>query len=307
MRKAKANGNREAEMRLYFYLKPPGRARLARGENTMPARVIAAVQGVGWQVTICPEAERPDIPHRDGYHMVVNNDPEGPRCLTLRPAGFEPFWQIQPTNRRWDWETASLAYTPPNVPQERVETFLTNWRKHVLKGLTPQTGTHILAPLQGKLTETRSFQSASPLVMLDETLRRWPDRRVIATTHPSETYTQDETEALGALIRANPRLSVLPASDALLAEAELVVTQNSTVAFKGFLLDKPAMLWARIDWHHISASVPRDGMQRALAEAGRPQDFGRYLFWYLRQQSLCAWDDHPAPILRRLRALGWPL
>ncbi|MCW1918885.1 hypothetical protein NX862_08965 [Rhodobacter sp. KR11] len=299
------------KMRLYFYLKPLGRQRLARGENTMPARVIAAVQGAGWHVTICPEAERPDIPHRDGFHMVVNNDPDGPRCLTLRPAGFEPFWQIQPTNCRWDWQTATLPYTPPQVPQDRIDAFLANWRSHILHSIAPSRAGHILAPLQGKLTETRSFQSASPLVMLRETLRRWPDRPVIATTHPSETYTPDETEALTALTHTYPRLSLQPGSTALLASADLVVTQNSTVAFKGFLLDKPAMLWARIDWHHMAASVPRDGVAPAFAQAlaatKAPQDFGRYLFWYLRQQSLCAWEDKPKAILARLATLGWPI
>ena len=88
---------------------------------------------------------------------------------------------------------------------------------------------------------------------------------------------------------------------------DLVVTQNSTVALKGYLVDKPAMLWARIDWHHVAASVPRDGRDRAFAEAGRPRDHARYLFWYLRRQSLFAWEDNSRAIRWRLRALGWPV
>lgn len=88
-----------------------------------------------------------------------------------------------------------------------------------------------------------------------------------------------------------------------LGAADLIVTQNSTVALKGLLLNKPAMLWARIDWHHVCASVPRDGLTWDIP---RPDGL-RYLFWYLRRQSLCAWEDNPKAIRNRLRALGWPL
>lgn len=293
-------------MHLHFYLKPGGRARLERGEATMPARVIAAVQEVGWQVSIHPESERPKIPHRDGHHMVVNNEPEGPNCLVLRAAGFEPFWRIDLTNERWNWDTATLDYVPPDVPQERIDQFMAKWRGHVLK-VEPSGGGGILVPLQGKLTERRSFQAASPITMLAEVLQHWPGRPVTATPHPSETYTQEETDALTALQAQHPNLRLAQGSTAMLAAADLVVAQNSTVAFKGFLLNKPAMLWARIDWHHIAASVPRDGRAAAFAAAESPQDFGRYLFWYLRRQCHCAWEDNPKGIRWRLRALGWPV
>lgn len=291
-------------MRLYFYLKPGPREAIRAGKS-MPARIVAAVQGAGWQVTLCPESERPDIPHRDGFHLVLNNDPGSDRCLVLRPAGFEPFWQIQPSNQRWDWDIAAKTYRPPDVAQDRIDAFVSTWRDQVLKA-SPGSGGGILVPLQGRLIERRSFQSASPLVMLHEVLRHWPDRVVTATLHPSERYSPEEINALQALGRDFPRLNLQPRPDAL-ATADLVVTQNSTLAFKGFLLNKPAMLWARIDWHHNAASVPRDGMEQAFAQAEIPRDHGRYLFWYLRRQSLWAWDDNPKPILKRLSALGWPI
>lgn len=288
-------------MHLHFYLKPPGRAAIARGDKTMPARVLAAVAGAGWTTSVHPEAEVPDIPHRDGFHMVLNLAPPAPHCLTLRPAGFSPFWQIETTNDRWDWQIARRSYRPPEIAQDRIDAFVASWARHLFGDLRGSTGGGILIPLQGKLTERRPFQSASPVVMIHETLKRWPDRPVRATLHPAETYSDAELAALEVFRRDFPNFSV--GGD--IASADLVVTENSTLAFKALFLGKPALLWARIDWHHGLPSVARDGMA-ALEEAERPRDIGRYLWWY-RQQSLFGWDDTPAPILARLRALDWPI
>lgn len=99
-------------------------------------------------------------------------------------------------------------------------------------------------------------------------------------------------------------------TEATLANCDLVVTQNSTVALKGFLLEKPAMLWARIDFHHIAASVPHLGREQAFAkiEFAEKPDFARYLFWHLRQNALFAWRDGlDAAIRTRPARLGWPV
>lgn len=294
-------------MRLHFYLKPQGRVLVEQGVNTMPSRVVSALRQAGWEITLCPDAERVDIPNRDGHHLVVNVDPGSERCLVLRIAGFEPFWRIERTNQPWDWDTAARAYEPPNLAQDRIDQFLATWRKQVLRQQPGGKGGGVLVPLQGRLTETRVFQAASPAVMLHQVLKQWSDRPVLATTHSSETYDADDLEVLDRLKRDFPRLKILPGTPKLLADCDQVVTENSNLAFKGFLLDKPAMLWAQIDWHHVAASVPRDGMERAFAEAGRRHDYGRYLFWYLRRQSLWAWEDNPKAIRNRLRDLGWPV
>ena len=70
------------------------------------------------------------------------------------------------------------------------------------------------------------------------------------------------------------------------------------------------MLWARMDFHHIAASVPHLGPEAAFAAAelaGRP-DFARYLFWYFRHHALLAWDgDLDTLDPQAAHRLGWPL
>ena len=59
------------------------------------------------------------------------------------------------------------------------------------------------------------------------------------------------------------RLETGGAAEAL-AACDLVVTQNSAVAFNGYFFHKPAVLFAEIDFHHIAASVPRLGVAAAF-------------------------------------------
>jgi hypothetical protein len=295
---------------MHFYLSAIARANLARGGKGMYQRLRDAVAEVGWRVHIHDEGERPDIPNRDGWHLVNNRPPLGERCLTLRVAGFQPFWQIERSNDRWDWDIAAKSYQPPEVAPARIAEFVAQWRRFLMPDLSPRTGGGIFVPLQGLLTQRRSFQTVSPVLMLHEVLTRFPDRPVTATLHPRETYGPEERAALAALLARHDNFRLHEGgSMPVLADCDMVITENSSVALKGFLMDKPAMFWARIEFHHIAASVPHIGEEAAFRqmESGLRPDFGRYLFWYLRRQSLFGWEDNPARIRWRLRELGWPI
>ena len=295
---------------MHFYLPPAALDSLAKGGKSMFSRISDAVTAVGWRVHLCDEAQRHDIPHRDGWHLVNNREPPSDRCLTLRVAGFQPFWQIERTNDRQDWEITHSAYEPPDVPPERIAQFLAQWRKVVLEDRKPTQGGGIFVPLQGQLTERQYFQSASPILMLHQVLTRYPQTRVTSTLHPKETYDTEEREALARLQALHPNFHLQTGGSLeVLATCDQVICENSSVAMKGFLWGKPAMFWARIDFHHIAASVPHTGEEAAFAQleqAERP-DFGRYLFWYCRLQSLFGWEDNPGRIRARLRDLGWPI
>lgn len=296
---------------LHYYLRPKALEAVAAGGKGIHAAVRLAVEAAGWKVTLHPDPQRASMLDRDGYHMVVNQPVGRDACLTLRPCGWEPFWQIEATNDRWDWQTARLKFRADTVDETRAAAFAANWRKVLFGEIDIETGGGLLVPLQGKLLQRRHFQSESPLGMLQAVLERWPGRTVTATLHPREVYTDDERLALAQLAATYPalRLSV-GGTNAALARCDLVVTQNSTVALKGYLLEKPAMLWARIDFHHIAASVPELGLDRAFAkvESDEVPDYARYMFWYLRQNALFAWSDGLQVAIRmRLAALGWPI
>lgn len=283
---------------LNLYLPHRSREKLAAGQGIF-GKVAAAVQGAGWQLV--PRKEYEPVTG-DGFHLVHNRPVTTPDTLCLRRSYIEPFYSIEASNDRWNWDVALEPFTPATGG----EWFLTYWRDQIFAGLTIRNDGHIFMPLQGKLTERRHFQAMSPVDMIAATLKAEPERRVLATLHPGESYGEDE---LAALRQFDDRfeLSDRPSME-LLAACDHVVTENSSLAFRGFFARKPAVLFARIDFHHIAASVPDLGVKKAFARLAEPPPFAAYLHWFLREQAMSARQDDAAPrIARRLRDHGWPI
>ena len=165
----------------------------------------------------------------------------------------------------------------------------------------------IFAPLQGRLTEHRSFQSMSPLGMLEETLAR-QSLPVVASLHPAERYGPQDHAALDRLAQ-NPRFRLVqsPAAD-LIAACDFVVSQNSSVGLQAMIAGKGAVLFAGIDFHHPAGSVPRDGIAAAFETgAAPPARMTDYLWWFFKQEAIDAQAaDAPARIRALLTAQGWP-
>ena len=165
-------------------------------------------------------------------------------------------------------------------------------------------------PLQGVLRRKRHFQTASPLDMIRTTLAADPSRPVLATLHPNENYSEQDLVELQAIAAAQPNfvLSPQPSID-LLRRCDYVVTENSSLAFAGYFAEKPAVLFARIDFHHIARSVSALGVARAFdGIAQHRPDFARYLFWFLRWQAIASFAaEAEERIAMRLRNHGWPL
>jgi hypothetical protein len=283
---------------LNCYMPYPMRKQALAGKG-MAGRIARAVQGAGWELRLHERHAKADGP---GYHLLENLPVRSAHCLVLRLCHIEPFYRIEATNDRWDWDVASREF----APGEGAEWFRKHWCDRIFSGHTIASGGYIFMPLQGKLLEKRHFQSMSPIDMIAATLKADPDRKVLATLHPNETYSDGERDALR---RFGPRFALLDQpSMPLLAGCDYVVTENSAMAFKGFFACKPAVLFARMDFHHISGSVPQLGVSEAFRKALTPQPFASYLRWFLRDQAISAWtEDAEAKILARLRSHGWPI
>lgn len=297
---------------LNLYLGEGGRAAVLSGEPRITTHLKAAVEARGWKVQLRAVEERPLIPFRPGYHMVQNDEVPSDRCLTLRRVGWEPFWRIERTNDRWDWEIAAQIFDPETIDPARAERFMAHWQGRLFGEAPVRAGGGVLVALQGRLLAQRHFQSASPLEMLRRVAARWPDRPVSAHLHPRETYHPEEERALADLQAELPNIRIEQGTttEALLG-CDLVVTENSSVALRAYVARKPVMLWARIDFHHIAASVPQLGQEPAFArleDGSQAPDFARYLYWYFRENCLRSWNEGIAEaIWQRLRKLGWPI
>lgn len=281
------------------------------GQHNFLNRLTAVLNECGYRTEYWETgfAERIATGALPGWSMFEMEPPAGPQSLVFRRAYVAPFWQIDRTDKRWDWDVGRAKFGVTDTQRYAAVEFAAAWRRRLYEW---QTGTatrdgSIFVPLQSRLLEKRQFQAASPIDMLAELLSRYPGRSVNASLHPKVTYTDEETAALTALAGHHPALTIgrQPAA-ALLATCDLVATQNSSVAFEALFWRKPAILFAGIDFHHAMASVWRDGTDAAFdqLESGTP-DFDGYLWWYLQHQSLNAGrEDFRIRSMVRLGDLG---
>ncbi|MGO4851717.1 hypothetical protein [Phaeovulum sp. W22_SRMD_FR3] len=299
-------------MPLRLYLDTPTLSQVRAGQHNFFNRLRGAVEGQGWRVELRENtlAELAKAPLRRGHALFHMSVPH-PGALTCRRSYLGAFWRIEACAERWRWPVALAAFDAAAVDPELARRFAGRLRQSLHPAGLPQRDPAgmIFVPLQGRLSEHRSFQSMSPLAMLETLLQRFSPRPVLATLHPRESYLEAELQALDRLAAAHPNFRWQNGgSAAALADCALVATQNSAMAIQGYLLHKPALLFAEIDFHHIAASVPREGMaalDRALTQ--RP-DFDAYLWWFLQEQAINAGrPECEAQILAALRRGGWAI
>ncbi|WP_444667741.1 hypothetical protein [Cereibacter changlensis] len=276
---------------LNIYLPSPMCEDALAGRVNIVNRIGAAVQPFGLRLLIHHDsaAEMNDPERRHGWSIFHMQEPVGPRCLCLRRAYHYPFWQLEATNERWWFDVALAKFSPKSVDPELAKPFFRRWRERIVGDPPVSHDGFLFMPLQGRLTEHRSFQAMSPLAMIQATLAA-DARPIRATLHPKERYSPRELRALEKLAEANPRFQLVQGDTiTLLAACDLVVTQNSATALTGYFLKKPAVLFGLVDFQHIAGSVPHDGVEHAFAVAkGRPPDFAAYLYWFFHENTINA-------------------
>lgn len=248
--------------------------------------------------------------YRDALSLVHMKRPRGRKGLTFRRVYHYPFWQIDQSEQRWVWDVAKARFDPETVNAGTARKFQRFWRKRLYgtqhAPATPDGPVYV--PLQGKLTKQRSFQVISPIRMLETVLRYDANRDVVATLHPKEIYDPTELSALEQLAFRHTRLTIGEGGpEHYLPICAYVVTQNSSVAFDGFLFNRPAILCAKIDFHHIAQNLTRrtaeEAFDRVLTD--RP-DFAKYIHWFWQDQSINAGrGDAAGKIRARLARFGW--
>lgn len=298
------------EPTLWAYLYPDLIDRVARGRLRFLSTLFDVVRAQGWQVML-----RPDTPEElaqaeaRGGHALVRMIAPPAGGLVFRRAYLQPFWNIERVAERWDWPVAQASFDPATVNPAKAARLAQNLRQRVFPGVEATRQGYVLMPLQGRLSDHRGFQAMSPLKMV-ETLLDHDPRPLRVTLHPREVYTDTDLTALEALERRFPRLTVsLGGSEALLPGCDYVATMNSSVAFKGYLLEKPAVFFARSDVAHVAARVQDLGTAEAIRQApDMTPDFAAYLWWRLRDHAID--DSRPDAALRIAQALqagGWPI
>jgi len=294
---------------LHIYLHSPLREAAEAGEVNIFNRLQVALPG--WRLVYHPDkfVERSLAPGR-GFGLFHMHEPNGARVLCLRRAYHYPFWRIEATNERWHFDVTRARFEAGAIDPAAARGWLRRWRPKIF-GEAPVTQEgFVFLPLQGKLGEHRSFQSMSPLAMIEAVLERDPVRELRATLHPKEAYSPADHQALAALTARFSRFQLIQAdAKDLLARCDYVASENSSVALTGYFAAKRAVLFAGSDFHHVAGSVWRDDLATAFASLEAPEpDWPAYLWWFFRQNAINGGDpDCEAQIRARLTRHGWPL
>ncbi|MEP3846731.1 MAG: phosphotransferase [Paracoccaceae bacterium] len=243
--------------------------------------------------------------------LVHMQDPVSERGLTFRKLYSETFWRVEDTGARWDWSLAQAKFDPASIEPNAAQAFYDHWREqlHGAQAKGSVRDGFVYMPLQGRLLEQRSFQSTSPVEMIRHTLAQC-DLPIQATLHPNETYTQAEHDALAQLANEHARFQVVERSmEDALAACDFVVTENSSAGFHAFFYGKVSILFARIEFHHICASVPRSGVEDAFEQARTLlPDFAAYMYWFWKLNGIDLESADASDQLRRaLLQYKWPV
>lgn len=285
----------------------------ARSGNFRVVSVISqALERQGFRVELRrnSDEERLKSAQRNGYSLFHMQDPFHDRALSLRLAYIFPYWRVENTAERWEFDVARTQFSAKEHDWDRAADWAADWRRWLFKITLDQVSFDgpIYVPLQGRLLLHRSFQAASPQQMLEDVLARFPKDTVLAGLHPNEEYSSSERAMLAKLCDDHPRLSVVTGQmNAALKTCRFVVSQNSSAAFFGYFHHKPAVLYGRSDFHHIASNVHMlgvDGAYRIIQDM-RP-DFDAYLRWFTAQNTIKADEKNAGDaLLERLREHGW--
>ena len=298
-----------------FYL-DPGLLKSARaGEHNFIGLIAKTLTDAGMRVFYRPNSDAARRASKDlpGYALFHMDDPTHPRALTLRRSYFYPFWQIESSARRWEWNVALTPFKPQDIDMAEAKRFFEFWRKRLYPqaNAAPVTDGPVYVPLQGMIRQHRTFQSCSPLTMIANTADRFANNDIVVTLHPNEVYSDADHGALQDLAARYPNVAISDQDMVTCLNAcQLVVTQNSSVALAGFFFRKPAVLFAQIDFHHIAGNVPRDGEDRAFATWRNDAEYEAYLWWFLQHMSINA-GRPPEEVTEKIASVlwnhGWPV
>lgn len=297
---------------LRIYLEPDELKRARDGQFNLMNRIKSAFEWQGFRVDYMrnSQEQRLKSANRNGYSLFYMQDPFHERALNLRRAYYYPFWRIENTAERWKFRVAQANFDLEIIDTNTAKKWADDWRKWLFKGAAsaPTREGVVYVALQGRLFEQRSFQAASPIQMIKAVLKYDQQRKIILGLHPGESYSDKEMNALNVLAADNPRISLVKGGmEHALKLCDYVVTENSSAALSGFFFHKPAILFSKIDFHHIGLSVFDLGVQSAFEQVmNYCPAYDQYLYWFIQMNALKADTENvEQEIIQNVQELGW--
>jgi len=170
-------------------------AQAREGSHRFLRLIDEAVSGQGWEVSYHRDSaeERLKSAKRNGKALFHMDDPYHDNALTYRLVYYMPFWQIEKSAKRWEWDVAQAQFDPSEIDKAEARQFHRFWSQRLFGEAVADVTKEgfVYVPLQGRLLDHRSFQAMSPAEMVLATVEQEPDLPIVLTLHPKETYSAD--------------------------------------------------------------------------------------------------------------------
>ena len=167
--------------------------------------------------------------------------PTHDRALTFRRAYHYPFWQIEQVPQRWRFQVALSPFRPETIDPNRPR--LRRAPAPRLPGPQYMAWPDGAGALAGAISrQCRSFQTMTPVGC--STPSPPPAARPSPRFTRTRVYDHADLRALDDLAARYPNLTVGGDSGLLLRDCAFVATQNSGVAFDGYILASRGAVWS---------------------------------------------------------------
>jgi hypothetical protein len=298
----------------HFFLREGLRQRVQQGQHSFFNRVISVLLKAHFRIEFSDDslAQKQRFSESGRFSFQVMQEPIDDLGVVVRKNYLDPFWHIERTSQRWERPVAVAEFNEVLQPIARATRFSENLRRSLFPSVYPpkfEPG-YVYVPLQGRLLTRRSFQTCSPIRMIESVIENEPLRRVVVTLHPGERYTQAEMRAINSMAEQYEQVSVSGCKmSELLPYCHYVATQNSSVGLFGYFLHKPLVLFGAIDFHHLAIKVSKVGEKLAFESVGKQRlAYDQYIWWFFNQNSINARRKiADKKIAEALRGAGWPL
>jgi hypothetical protein len=291
-------------------LEPWQLRKVHNGADRVVPRLVSVLKSEDFAVEV--QSKHDAVADFGGYTIYDAAPSSLENSVTFWRAYHPSFFRIEKNTEMFWWDVMNNRFDPTEQNPRDSVGFFKAWQERLF-GEAPhrveQDGS-ILIPLQAHLLRKRRFQLCSPVNMIKQTAKRFPDRQILLTVHPRVNHSVEELAALLKIQSeyANVHLSERSSFD-VLRTCDFVVTQNSSVGFFANFFCKPVVMFAPIDFYHIALNVKRLTAERAfdLVETHRP-DYAGFVRWFWQEQSVNLRMGNAENRIRlKLRQNGWPI
>ena len=277
------------------------RAWIAEGKFPVFNRMCPLLNDMGYEVAMMPLYRPPWLRWFNRRSLHIYRGPgrprRGPGILHVAKGYVEGYWYVDPMGHRENSSISDREYLPRTIQQEDVRQLSIDLRRdHVRPGHSAREQATVgqldvpegaIAIMLQRMTPGDEPRTAicSEANMIRAVVAARGERPVVIKYHPFGA-TDAVRRAVEAVVDPDAGIHLINANiHDILEKAAMICTQTSGSGFEAFIHRKPALLFARPDYHHAGTVVDDLSVLPALIEEAVETKFsyGRYVYWFLEQ------------------------